>query len=468
MRLDDLQATPLTGTEDATNPAFSPEGRRVAFIAGATPAIKWIAVGGGTVTTVTDSLVGTGGVSWGSDGYIYFSGNGGIRRVKDTGGASELFAAADSATRRERFQDPAALPNGRGVLFTVSDLLTVGDFKVAVADTRSAEQRVLVSGALGRYASGHIVYVIGDGTMMAAPFDADRLLLTGEAVKVAERVALRIDGRGDVGISQNGVLAYTSSANRSLRELVWVSRSGVATAIDPSWVEPFLGRAALSPDGKLVAVPVSDAAGGLPTLWVKQLDRGPASPLGKIDASPQWQPRSRLILFATAAARMALGPADGSVPPTEIGRWDISGGNPEFTPDGKSIVFGKGGDIYSTSVDGDSTVHALVTGPANENVPSVSPDGRWLLYTSNESGRGEAYVRPFPDTKARRHQLSEGGARFPRWSRDGRESDVRGARWPHAIPRSIRPSWSIICIVVFVVAASPRRSFASFPDVVRV
>jgi Tol biopolymer transport system component len=203
--------------------------------------------------------------------------------------------------------------------------------------------------------------------------------------------------------------------------LVWVSRTGVATAVDPSWVEPFIGRTALSPDGKLVAAAVSDATGGLPTLWVKQLDRGPASPLGKIGASPPWQPRSRTILFATAAGRIALGPADGSVPPTEVGRWNISAGNPEFTPDGKSIVFARGGDIYLASIAGDSAVHAIVSGPANENAPTVSPDGRWLLYTSNESGRGEAYVRPFPDTKARRHKLSEGGARFLRWSRDGRE-----------------------------------------------
>ncbi|MEQ1693033.1 MAG: hypothetical protein ABMA00_17215 [Gemmatimonas sp.] len=107
---------------------------------------------------------------------------------------------------------------------------------------------------------------------------------------------------------------------------------------------------------------------------------------------------------------------------------DVSAGNPEFTPDDKSIVFARGGDIYLASIDGDSAVHSIATGPANENVPSVSPDGRWLLYTSNESGRGEAYVRPFPDTTARRHKLSEGGARFPRWSRDVREAFFVGDR----------------------------------------
>ncbi|MEX2282694.1 MAG: protein kinase [Gemmatimonadota bacterium] len=417
-RLDELRATHLNGTEGGMNPAFSPDGERVAFVAGVRPLLKWISVRGGPVTTVTDSLVGTGGVSWGNNGFIYYAGTSGIFRVQPAGNSPQPVAMIDPG-ERVVFQDPAVLPNGLGVIFTMQG---ERGFEVAVVDTRSAERRVLARGALGRYAaSGHLVYVTDDGTMMAAPFDPKRLVLTGDAVKVAERVARRIFGRGDVGISENGLLAYTSSANRTLLELVWVSRDGVATPVDPSFVKPFLGRATLSSDGKLVATVVSDPGGGLPTMWVKQLDRGPASPLGLINATPAWLPGTQTILYATANGGMALGPADGSVPPAAFRGTNISAGNPEFSPDGKWIVYHSKGDIFGIRTDRDSAVRALITGPANEMLPTVSPDGRWLAYVSDESGRMEAYVRPFPDTKAGRHQISQGSGRHPHWSRDGGE-----------------------------------------------
>ena len=419
-RLDDLRATSLSGTEEGINPAFSPNGKRLAFVVGSRPVIKWIAVDGGPVTTVTDSLVGVDGLSWGSDGYIYFAGRGAINRVKVAGGVSEVVAKPDPA-EQQSFQDPVALPNGRGVLFTIGRRME-GAFDVAVVDLRSAVHRVLVRGVLGRYAaSGHLVYVTDDGTMMAAPFDGNRLVLTGEAVKVAERVVVRVGGRGDVSISESGLLAYTSSTNRSLLELVWASRSGVATPVDPSWVKPFLGRAVLSPDGKDVAALESNPGGGFPRLWIKQLDRGPASPLGEINATPAWVPRSRTILYTTSNGRLATGPADGSVPPTSLGRTLATGGNPEFSPDGVWIVYHSKGDIFAMRTNGDSAAQPLVTGPANETLPTISPNGRWLAYASDESGRLETYVRPFPDTKASRKQVSEAGGRYPHWSRDGEE-----------------------------------------------
>jgi Tol biopolymer transport system component/tRNA A-37 threonylcarbamoyl transferase component Bud32 len=419
-RLDDLRATSLSGTEEGVNPAFSPNGMRLAFVVGSHPVLKWIAVDGGPVTTVTDSLVGVDGLSWGSDGYIYFAGRGAIRRIKVAGGPSEVVAEPDPASQQS-FQDPVAMPNGRGVLFTIGRR-NEGAFDVAVADLRTAAHRVLVRGVLGRYAaSGHLVYVTDDGTMMAAPFDGNRLVVTGDAAKVAESVAVRVGGRGDVSISESGLLAYTSSAQKAFGELVWVSRSGASTPVDPAWAKPFLGRAVLSPDGKYAAALVSDPGGGFPRLWSKQLDRGPASPLGEINATPAWVPGTRTILYTTANGRLATGPSDGSVPPASLGRTLATGGNPEFSPDGKWIVYHSQGDILAMRADGDSVPQPLVTGPSNETLPTISPDGRWLAYASDESGRLETYVRPFPDTKVSRKRVSEGGGRYPHWSRDGGE-----------------------------------------------
>jgi Tol biopolymer transport system component len=170
-----------------------------------------------------------------------------------------------------------------------------------------------------------------------------------------------------------------------------------------------------------VAALVSDPGGGFPRLWIKQLDRGPASPLGEINATPAWVPRTRTILYTTANGGLATGPADGSVPPASLGRTLATGGNPEFSPDGKWIVYHSKGDILATRTDGDSAAHPLVTGPANETLPTISPNGRWLAYASDESGRLETYVRPFPDTKVSRQKVSEAGGRYPHWSRDGAE-----------------------------------------------
>jgi serine/threonine-protein kinase len=421
-RLDQLRASPLAGTDGAMNPSFSPDGKHIAFVSGTPRAVRVIPVGGGPAITLTDSAVDRGGLSWCSDGYIYYDGSlagDGLARVRETGGKPEPASMPDSAT--ERFHiNPSALPNGRGVIFTIARGGGLPTFDVGVLDTRTRKHHVLVHGAVGRYAaSGHLVYLTADGTMMAAPFDAAALRVTGEAVPVAENVAVRALSRADVAISASGTLLY--AAGRVIGgngELVWVARDGKASPIDSSFEHFFVGRVRLSPDGRQAAVSAAENVGSR-TLWVKQLDHGPATKIVG-DAGPQsWSPDGKLLLVS-ATSGLLLARSDGSAPPTALATGHTAPSFAEISADGKWVVYVEGDNIRAMRLGADTTKLLLVEG-AREQSPAVSPDGRWLAYSSEESGRAEVYVRPFPDTKASKRQVSVAGGASPRWSRDGRE-----------------------------------------------
>jgi serine/threonine protein kinase len=420
-RLDELRATSLPGTDGAANPAFSPDGKRIAFVSGPPWSVRVVPVAGGPPVTLTDSGVGRGGLSWGSDGYIYFDGDlahDGIARVRDTGGKPEEASTPDPKT--ELFHvNPSAMPNARGVLFTIARVGGLPSFDVGVLDTQTGKHAVLVHGVIGRYAaSGHLVYVTSDGLMMAAPFDADRLRITGDAAPIAQNVAVRVLSGGDVAISPAGILLYSTGGEiAGDQELVWVTPNGNATPVDASFTHSFLGRMRLSPDGKQVAISGPGNTGR--SLWVKQLDHGPASTVQEEMTPQSWSPDGKRLLM-TGPNGLFVAPADGSAPPTRIDTLHKTQRLADFSPDGKWIVYADGDSIFAVSVGADTTRRLLTTG-LRPRVPTVSPNGRWLAYTSEESGRAEVYVRPFPDTRAFKRQVSAAGGRTPRWSHDGRQ-----------------------------------------------
>jgi serine/threonine-protein kinase len=420
-RLERLTAEPIVGTEDAINPSFSPDGKQIAFVIGTMRRLKVVSLAGQPPQVLTDSLVDLGGVAWGTDHYVYYDGHlagDGLARIHDTGGQPEI--ATRAANPADSWHSaPRALPNGRGVLFMIAHDRGAGPADIGVLDTRTGNFKVLLRGVAPRYVEpGYLLYVTESGTLMAVRFDLERLTLSGDPVPVLDGVAVSLRGGADLEVTPNGTLIYAAgeSVDRQ-RELVQVALDGRVTAIDSSW-RADIRAMALSPDGRAVAVTVP--RGEAPELWIKPLDRGPPVKITDVGGPPAWSPDGRELAYA-AAGGIFVGPSDGSALP----RLRYPGTYSLFTqlaysPDGKWIVGTLGGDVVGFHTTGDPTIVPLVKSPALERRPTISPDGRWLAYESDESGRLEVYVRPFPNVESAKRQISTTGGAIPRWSPDGR------------------------------------------------
>jgi serine/threonine-protein kinase len=257
-------------------------------------------------------------------------------------------------------------------------------------------------------------------------------------------------------MSANGLLAYATGAALVGQELIWVNRQGVVTPVDSEWTPTLtFGRPALSPDDRMVAVSVVSGT-SKPQLWVKHLDRGPAAKVADVGLQPSWSPDGKSIVFVSDFDIDRV-PADGSTLPVPVltsHSNNVRNGAPAYSPDGKWLIVNHGGtDIFGRRTDGDTALVPLVAGPAVELRGTVSPDGRWLAYQSDETGRSEVYVRPFPDTKISKHQVSTRGGAFPRWSHDGRELLFVDERLDLiAVPVTLSPTFA---------AGTPRRLFAA-------
>jgi eukaryotic-like serine/threonine-protein kinase len=430
-----LSAAPMPGTDRATTPWMSPDGTRVAFLIDQTPlSIKVASLGGAPPVTLTDSGVGLDGLTWSDDGFIYFDGitaggTVGLMRLPAAGGAAEQVTTVDTARGEADHVWPAALPHGRGVLFTIQSRRNDAGPVVAVYDSRRHTWHALTQGLTARYAtSGQLVYVTADGRLLAAPFDLDRLAIRGEAVSLADSVAGRSFGAVDISLSASGTLMYVAGASTPAPStIVSVSRDGRVTPLDPGWTADFR-TLALSPDGQRLAVSV--AQGPEQQVWIKQLPRGP---FGKLTFNrsgnyrPVWSPDGKRVIFTTnrsGTEEIYSQRADGSEGETALIRRSSTRMISEalYSRDGKWLVYRTiPRDIFARRVGPDTTEIPIVTSAADEVHPALSPDGRWIAYTSNASGQPEVYVRPFPGSGDARWQVSTAGGLAPIWAHSGRE-----------------------------------------------
>jgi serine/threonine-protein kinase len=440
-RWADLEAIPIRGTEGAASFALSPDGREVAF-ATIRGAVRIVGLVGGQPRALGDQAadtLGTGGGpirlhSWTPAGMLYYGGiEGGIKRVPVTGGDPETLAA-------DPYHLTDVLPDGRGFLVRVGSS-TDGN-RVALMGPDGGAARDLFAGAGARYArSGHLVYYAEAGMLMAVPFDLKRLEVTGSHVQLVDGV------RSGFALSDNGTLLYRTGRlpGNAEVEFVWVTRSGEAAAVPGySFTAPDRRPTLrLSPDGKQVAFSavVADNA----DVWVLDLDDGEPTRLtfqNGFDEHPIWLDGERIAFVSDTAPGM-FDAAGGDGPDFQVWALRTDGvGNAEqvvggrffaraATRDGRTLILYRGvlasespgqRDIFTFRPGQDSQPLPLIASPEfQECCPTLSPDGRFVAYASNEAGRNEVFVRPFPDVGSARWQVSTDGGTAPVWAHNGAE-----------------------------------------------
>ena len=429
---DQLRGTRLTGTEGAWHPFFSPDGQRVGFVTDERE-LRVVSLTGEPPFTVADSGLWRVGGSWGTDGFLYVSlqqfGTT-LARVPVEGGDGERVTSVDSARGELVHGWPDALPSGKGVLFSVAyNANNVGERdEVAVVDLATGQHHALVQGILGRYAAGYLIFARYDGSVLAAPFDQDKLELTGPPVPLFSGIDA-VPGP-DVALSASGRLAYASglSLRGTTGEVIWVDRAGRAEALDQGWTVTanITSGPSLSPDGKRLAITVQAAEGG--DIWIKDIDGGLFSRLtfdGNSN-SPKWSHDGRSILYRSEAELsydIRVRRADGTGPAEMLLAWYRDIGHARWSNDSEWMLIATDPplDVYAIRPGTDSVPMPLLTEEFSEAAPVLSPDGRWLAYVSNESGRSEVYVRSFPNVRDTKRQVSTEGGVEPMWAHSGDE-----------------------------------------------
>ncbi len=430
-RRGSLEPVPIPGTERAANPVFSPDGEWILYVADRQ--LRKVNLANGASVTLADSAsvsLGFGGATWLDDGTVVYVPQdlNRLLRVSGNGGPSTMIMD-NTGLQGVGFGYPTPLPGARGVLFEgcTSGCVTMG---LRVLDLRTGQQKLLVNEATqGWYLpTGHLLYARRDGTLLAAPFDLDKLEVTGTGVPVIQKV-LVVFGAPQLAWSSTGTLVYaTGEGQGGENTFVRVGMDGAVAAVDSGWFGQFTSFA-LSPDGRQLAVGSGAGAGAL-NVWIKQLDRGPFTRIsfGGADRRPVWSPDSRMVAFVrdTLTTSIVVGRyADGSRPDTGLVHIDRQVQEVDWSRDGKWLVVrtdngsAGAGDLVGIRTDGDTTPVPMVASSFTELNPAISPDSRWLAYASNESGRNEIFVRPFPNTNDGRWQVSTGGGYQPRWAPDG-------------------------------------------------
>jgi eukaryotic-like serine/threonine-protein kinase len=424
--LDSLEAKPLSSTESATAPFFSPDGRWIGFFAESK--LKKVSVTGAFLQTLCDAPAGKGG-SWGPDDMIYFApfNGSGLWRISASGGTCEEVTKLDRGKGEISHRWPQVLPGGQAVLFTAWTGPAPDEKHLQLLRLGTGERHVLVqSASTGRYIpSGHLVYSRNEA-LIAVPFDLARAEVTGPPVALEEFVQERIEG-AQYAVSDFGTLAYLpGNPQWDLQRLVWVDGNGDIEPI-PAPPRAYTTPVVISPDGQYAAVPIT---GSTIRIWSYDFSRATLTPLtsGPTSQVPVWTPDGKRIVYRgtrTGFRNLFWKAADGSGEEERL----TTSQNPQtpgsFSPDGKWLAYHEnssttGYDIWVLALDGDRKPQVFLKTPFNEGVPRFSPDDRWLAYMSTESGRPEIYVRPFP-VSAGKWPISTEGGNEPIWSRDGRK-----------------------------------------------
>ena len=446
-RLDQYEPEVLDETgPDPRNPFFSPDGSWVGYVDAVRPGrlMKVSTLGGPPLAICAVPTYSVRGASWGSDDNIIFAvTRDGLFRVPASGGEPEILASPRTDAGRSFYGWPHVLPGAKAVLFTAfSEVFSPDTASTEVLSLETGEQKTLMpGGSNARYAtSGHILYGAQD-TVRAMRFDLDRLEVSGTPIPVVEQISMKFSGAANFDVADDGSLVYIpgSSTGLDALRLVWVNRDGeeAPIAIAPA----AYNWARVSPDGARLAVSLIDKGGQ--DVWIYELARGTLSRVTTgpaIDNVPLWTPDSQRVVFASLreGGRFSffLKAADGTGQVEKLVTSDTDGIFRPFawSRDGNVLVLDYGsGDIGIVSMEKDPTVQPLIQTEADEGSPSISPDGAWIAYSSDQTGEGEIYVERFPEL-GERQQVSTDGGVGPLWSPNGHELYYRRGDAMMAVP----------------------------------
>ncbi len=429
-RRDRIDAVPIPGTAGAVHPFFSPDGNRIAYTLDSPSALMMVRLDGGVPIELAKN-VGLAGGSWSMDGYIYIDGLGtALLKVPETGGALSEAVVPDSAAGEGEINMPYALPNGRGVIITIHRTTQPESWMVGVLDTRTGKHKSLLPGMAGYYiASGHLLVVNAQGELSAVPFDQKSHTISGQPVALARDINTVDPWEVDMGVGEDVVAYASASSAKDSLQLGWASGDGKFEPVAEGWVDA-ISSASPSPDGTRIAFTVLNA--GRPEVWTRRLDNGSLTRLsiGSLPAYyPTWSRNSRTVYYTVVRPqRMELvsRPSDGSAGETTLASSTVFLARVSASLDGSRLVYGEFNNSTFNNVmmvvAGDTVPKPLLTTTNEEMSPTISPDGRWMAFSSNEGGPAEhVYVRPFPNVTETVWQVSPEVGTSPRWSPDGRE-----------------------------------------------
>ena len=449
--LDSPEAKPMAGTEGAyCTPLFSPDGRWLAFFSTDAQELKKISIEGGPPITVVKAG-GILGASWGSDETIIYADphTHGIQRISSAGGTPKFITQVNSTNGESDHRWPVFLPGGKAFLFVIEKGGGPDDSQIAVQRLDTGQRQVVIQGGtFPQCVSEERLVYVHHGTLLAVPFDADRLQVKGTPVAVGQDIQESGFGAAQFGLSPQGSLVYVSASGGAQaveRRLMWVNRNGTEQSLAAparAYLSP-----RISPDGRRLAVEIDD------DVWLFDFSLETLTRLTfeGANSNPSWTPDGKRIVFQSGQNILFWQMADGSggrepLISSKLPQTGDSWSPDSWSPDGQLLAFTElnsttGRDISVLRLN-DRTRQPFLRTPSNESAPRFSPDGRWLAYVSDESGRYEVYVQPYPGPGGKRQISTEGGTE-PLWNRNGREVFFRGGNKMMAVEVTSVPSFTV-------------------------
>ena len=447
-RLDEFEAVPLRGTENATMGFFSPDGNTVGFIS-ADRVLKKVSLADGLVVTLARDADYSAGAVWGADDRITFGRANTIWQVPASAGEPTQLTTLDDAKGEILHAWPTLLPGGQTVLFAAMTGSSRDATHIEALSLADGKRSVIVeSGTFPLYApSGHLIF-FRDGALIAAPFDAERLAVTGPSVRVIDNVSVDASaGVPLVALSENGSLLYLP---RETSRVVWVSRQGVEQPISDAprrYTHP-----RLAPHGRGIVVQADG------DLWMQDTARPTLTRLTSQatagNGSQILTPDGKRVVFRSRTGMRWIDVDGGGQSHAIAGSTSVADIPNSVSPDGKTLAFIRqtsetSGDVYVLDLDGDGQPRPVVSKTAYEGGAQFSPDGRWIAYASDESGEMQVYLRPYPGPDQKVPVSTQGGTQ-PLWNRNGKELFYRNVNKMMAVDVTTSPT---------VVVSEPRQLF---------